>query len=465
MTRFAKRLVRLRQLASGRAVNTVTFVILLPLMATIFVFSLFYVARDVKFVGNIAGQATGNWMAIFADSWAPRPGARPIVLLDFDDASGARFGDPVLVPPQITGAVLERLAAMNPWAVFVDLDLASLAGSDADAVREGLAALDATGVAVLLGRDTLPMPGAARSARLRASELDRDVARTGSVIWTSIAYDLASDGVVRTFPEVQTIASPDGDVTLASVPLALRLLAMEGDARGMKRVLAAGLAGTQDCARARRDELLFCTRSGALSVPRNGASLIRYSFRWPPVGSNRRVPTPSGSGPQLVRVPMYPLVAVGSASSPALFRDALVVVTATAARRDLRATPLDVMPGAFILANAARGWLEFGPERDNYLAGLAIALAGTLVLTGFAWLVLTLAPARWRHHVHAHLAAGLIGMLWLLFLMLGSPAVSVGLVVTSYLVVTIVILCHRRARPLPPAAARGRDNCDTPSPS
>ncbi|MFZ4746716.1 MAG: CHASE2 domain-containing protein [Sphingomonas sp.] len=382
-------------------------------------------------------------MNLLADSYRPRPGARSILFLDFDDETSRRLGDPVLVPANATGRALARIAPMKPWAVFVDLDLASVEDPDDIAgLRNGISELIRSGAVVLLGRETIPASENSSEVRLRPSKLDRFVADTNGVLWVSVAYSAGDDGIVRTILPVQTVQAEARLLVLPSMPLVLKLLAMDGNSQRLEQMVELGITNRSNCAASDPAMLSFCTATGVFQIDPRSPVTVDYSFRWRRApASHYRIANSLGSAPQIMRVPMYPLLA-NAELDPSLFRNALVIVGATAERRDIRATPIDTMPGAFILANAARDWLELGPHRSSYVTGLVLILCATLLLTILTWLLLSSMPKKWSRRLRGKLAAILTAVLWLLFLALGNPVASIGLILTAFLVVSAVCFCH-----------------------
>jgi len=472
MRTWKRFLVRLRRATRTHPLIAPIITVVPPLLIAALSFSLFQIAGQSKYVGDLADQALATRMSIFANTYESRVGARSIVFLNYDEVTAAALRDPVLIPSEVTAKTLSTLADFRPWAVVVDFDLGYLTNKQQDSTISGPASLEAwrgldalrsairtlaeAGTVVILVRETLPGIDDPDSLRLRASALDDFVANTPRVLWATATYAAEPNRVVRRIWPIQSASLDGRPVVLPSVPLVLKLLTMDGSAERLDGLVAAGLAGQSTCGARARDSFIFCTRSGAFSVTEKPALPIDYTLKWPiPAALGLpRIPDGAGSRPQTALASIHPFVFGNGQHDPALFRDSLVVVGATAGRRDQRPTPIETMPGAYVIANAARDWIEFGPRRDSFFEGLCLVLLATLTLSIVLQLLRQISVALDRlpktsmaarlygrlspllARLRKWLAPLLTGILWAVFLVYGNPAVSVGLVVTAYVVVS-----------------------------
>lgn len=415
-----------------------------PLAVATIVYIAFSIASDRQIFSDIADDALGRRMNLFADTKPAEPDARPLVLVDFDDRTSRALADPVQVPPAVLATVLARLAPTHPWAVIVDIDFAdSAASADLRRIASALDSLSRKGTQVLLMREILPAAGPGQSRRLRPTPLDETVSTLPGVLWAASNYPKSHDGVVHEvapFSKVQRGAR----LTLPSVPLALAV-------RNQQASAAAAKLSLQDAfARHSTDEgdLVVRGPARAFIVPRD-PTLIDYSLRWPPDFSRQqRIGGRPHDRPLVVRLPMLSLLGDRPAAAD-LLSGAAVFVGASANERDRVQTPLGEMPGAFVLMNATHAWLESGvPSKGRFLPGLIVVLVYTVLLSLLAHALLhaivVFAPARWRKHLSEQFPALLTALIWASFYFLGGLGPSIGLVVASYFVVLTVVFAHMR---------------------
>ncbi len=465
-------LVKLRRAIRIYPIIAVFLTIFPPLMVAALSYSLFQAAGQSKYVGDLADQALATRMSILANTHKLRAGAHPIVFVNYDDFTAEMLNDPVLIPSEVTAKTLSTLADFRPWAVVVDIDVGYLMDKPdhnsrsevgllatwrgLDGLRRAIGDLASSGTTVILVRETLPSVDNPYKVRLRASALDDYVAKTPRVLWASATYAAEPNRVVRRIWPVQNATLNGEQVTIPSVPLVLKLLAMEGSSDQLDDLVSAGLARQASCGTNFEDTFIFCTRSGPFSVSGTTALPIDYTLKWPIPAEFYLPKIPDGGEgrPQTKLVSIHPFVFGDGWSDPGLFKDALVIVGATAARRDQRPTPVETMPGAYVIANAARDWVEFGPRRSSFYEGLGLVLMSTLILSSMLLAIRRLSnvlnrlpEASRAARIHGRIAPTLArmrgwiapvltGLLWAIFLAYGNPAVSVGLVVTAYVVVS-----------------------------
>lgn len=400
-------------------------------------YTLSHFARDRYLFSNLADDAQDSYASFSLNTVGPTAKARPIVFVDFDNATLARLNDPVLVPPEAVASVMRRLASTPPWAVLVDLDLSYVQDPDAlAALTEGLTALTDEGSTILLARPAIDR-GAA--TRYRSTPLDDLAARRSEIIWVSVPSSGSRDGVVRRFQVTDQARLSGRCITLPSAPLAVMLLDRYGSPARTRVAFARATRGQDTC---RREE-----RPAALRFPvhelivRPTDNLIRYTFEWPPPAGLPRIGVGADSRPQIVRVGAGQLLAADGPIDPSRFRGALVVIGRTAGLADQRATPVGEMPGAYVLANATRAWLEFGPDRPRFWSGLVLVLLAALAVATTATLIIHRA-GRWRPVVDILLPGAMSGLLWLVFHLTASWLATAGLFVTTFVVVMSVEIGH-----------------------
>jgi hypothetical protein len=117
--------------------------------------------------------------------------------------------------------------------------------------------------------------------------------------------------------------------------------------------------------------------------------LVHYTLRWsgPEWTSSQVVVRDDGrKRPLLTTLPAQAILSAGNkaiAETGDLFTGAVVVIGASnVAAGDLSSTPIGEMPGAMVILNHIRGFLDFGPQgHEQFLPGLWIML-GMSAITG-----------------------------------------------------------------------------------
>lgn len=436
-----------RHFAARPLQRFVTLVLIVPFLVATASYTAFFAGSELELFASIADDAAGRHMALWANSTAPRRNARTIALLDFDDRTFADLGDPVLVPPPEIAKAFKRLAGAKPWAVVVDIDLSYVQEpQDVAALREGLISLARSGALILLVRPPIVPSTDGGRRRFRPSPLDPLVSDLRGTLWATGSVPVAQDGVVREFKPLATGELNARAVTLPSAPLAIRILAAQGDAGSTEEVLDAGIAGRSRCLSRSAPEAVFCTRRGPIVVERDGRAKIEYTFTWedlPAPSEQYPIIGPSGARAQILRMPTGPLLKKPDEVHTGAFEQSVVFISASAGGRDEAQTPLGPMPGAFALANAVRAWLEFGiPRRSTYLRGLIVVLALSLILTFVALAAMHWSKGRYRF-MEAQLATLLTAILWMLFYFSRGGSLSVGILVSSYVMILSIQTGYR----------------------
>lgn len=428
--------VRLRRVASrlttrhARALATYLFV--LPTLLAGVVYTSSYYAGDIRLIARFANDAQDTYSLLRADALRPLDDARPIVFLDFDELAFKAMGDPVLVPPEKLAEALNHLARKTPpWAVVVDVDVSYFDTAQAAPVAAALKDLAARGVTVLLVRPHVED----RPPRYRRAAIDTLVADERRIQWVSGSYLTSDDDQARRIRPVQWGSVGGGCLILPSVPLALLLLQRTGDGVAARETFERGSVGHCGKADGRTSFTFNYSPSAAFAVS-NADDRIRYSLKW---GSSvfQGISALGGARPQIQTPTIWTLISNPDQIATDQFADSLLFIGRSASGVDRHQTPLGEMPGAFILANAARAWLEFGPERPQFWPGFWLVISAA-VLIGVAVAGVAKLFPRPPFFVKLVLPGLISGILWLLFYVFGPPGAAAGWAVAAYVVTAIV---------------------------
>jgi hypothetical protein len=328
--------------------------------------------------------------------------AAPVVLIDFSDEDWAFAAarrppsdtpappepPPLYVPRYALGETLDFLSKSGAVAVFVDVDTSFVPPANADRAY-------ADAIARWRALPDAPLLAIARTDWEQPSLFERNGMPAPA------PGENVVEGTVRIFADQERIVDnvefwscegPRGAQTpRASVAVYLAAAARFDSGRKGRAAVDAALANIRcDDAKARLvvgvpgDDLIFPARDGPIHYHlglKETADGAWVSERWPstalrPAPASRcRNDTLPVAG--LLRVSDILAGMDSGGVSDSLVCGAMVVVGSTSrVVRDVHPSPYGDMPGAFILANAARGLDLTGPlRRYPYWAGLAVVAA------------------------------------------------------------------------------------------
>jgi CHASE2 domain-containing sensor protein len=413
-----------------RPVYRTTIYTMAVAMAVVFaIYTIFYLARFNGFVADAIDSAYDQRMAI--DANIPGAEAPPPVLIDFDDTTMARLGDPAFVPPAAEASIIDTLVALRPRAVFFDLDLSYL--RDEAQIRPIAAALTRladSGVPVLLARDILPPLTEGAPRRLRPTPLDPVVAAAPNLMWVdgSVSRDRI-DGVARRIPVIDTATLGGPPVPLPSPALVLFVLERTGSLAETERIILAAAQGRAPCgAGGPPRSIVICTPRGNTTIDLNNHRRIDYRLGWNSSAA----------------LPAYPLLAHGRDVDPEPFASRIVIIGSSAGYRDFVQTPLKRMPGALAHANAIHAWLAFGPDPGiSYWRGALFVVPFTALAALLVVLAIFSLPRRFRPAARTAAPFVMTILFWLAFHLFGAPSASVGLLVVAYFMVAVIAFFER----------------------
>lgn len=323
----------------------------------------------------------------------------PILLLDVDDASlrdpaynPTPAGQPALgLTPRkmiadLLGYAKSAPPGKGPDAVMVDVDIGS-PGADPDSVlrlRQALTdwAKDRAAPMLILAREAFDPPLLGLQGQIPvmpSTPYDDIIASAPNVFWGSTRMLADNDNVVREWLPFRCVQS-GGQV----VPLFNSALLSYGSQVGDK--IPPGSPAKR-----------WITAAGPLCAQKSPPVLthgepidFHLSLRnpdqsWPPVRVDwPGVSTCGGRPPTLMMLPAAAVAQAGANASPEVLCRRIVVIGGTNhISLDFQQTPLDFMPGAIVLANAARGLqlTQGGLRPVPFVIQAAILLVFSIILT------------------------------------------------------------------------------------
>ena len=298
--------------------------------------------------------------------------ADPVLLLDIDDAS--------VRDPAYSNAPAGRLPSMatsrrlladlltyarrappgrRPKAVVLDVDIAAPTSEplEVQRLRKALSewAQDRAAPTLIIARepvspDLLELPGALPT--LPQTDYDDIVAQAPNIYWAGTRMLGDQEGVVREILPYQCVMQPGGVQPLFSAAVLAYVLLS-----GRPRPGSPAALWLEEAPQA-------CVHNSARQIEHG--ELINYHLSmhrgedpaFPAVSgwNGARQCGETGSTPDLRRIPAAAVATAAAEASPDVLCSRLVIIGGTnSLANDFQDTPLEVMPGAIVLANAARG--------------------------------------------------------------------------------------------------------------
>lgn len=345
----------------------------LAIVIGVAVFLMAWLTRDVSLFGDIADSARDETFALRAGEREPVRLHAPIVFVNIDDASmGNRPRDDDVFPRDRLAAMLEKIVADKPRMILADIDLgvASQQGKGDAALNGALETIGRAGTQLLLVRGPNGIGANGAPDRFNTTPFDAMVKGYPTLHWVSAQALRGAGGVARRIRSGVNGCVGDTPLYFPSAGRAAAAL-YSGDTGAGSR--AAGWR---------------CNGGTAKEPP---VDLVSYTLRWPGRDGPSQQTVIDGGGivlPLVSVVPAAPLLDANSGQiATQLFRGAIVVIGESykGAQDEVFHTPLDDMPGSFMLVNYLRGLIDFGNEPDgslvlNLLLTVAVSLATALIM-------------------------------------------------------------------------------------
>lgn len=408
--------------------------------------------QDQLKVGDAASLVEDQQQKLLADTIPPRPGARPLVFIDYDPLTMRALGQPATIPHASMATLLKQAQQMKPWAVILDIDSTwSPCVQECNELATAVAHLADSGALVLLQRGQLQATKGG-SPLLRPTPLDAALRDNPRILWVSNRLIPGGDGIVRR--ELPwSVACLGSEARALSAPSVALWSAQQGTLPELRAFLADEAAkGAAFCARSAR-EVLYRPKGllPGTNVEYRYAGRIRYTLSWEPKVTDL-VSNAGAEGPQLRVIDAWRLLNGTAQLGPQVARGAVVIIGSSAPDRlDSVRTPLGDMPGAMELANSVRAALEFGPSRQSgFWAGLFLVMGMTGISIAITFAVVVYLPANWSKYGDIFVPIIIAILSWLALIVIEASAAALPLVLQQFTVsvITRILLAPRSATPM-----------------
>lgn len=321
-------------------------------------------------------DAAVDWAMKMYRGTAPPHGQRPIAFIDIDEDSYRAWDEPLFTPRDKLAKLIRHAIAGSAAAIVVDIDLSRARGPGDEAL---LALLRDYVADAEPGPSRLPPLILARTARLQApgtiARLPEErpaflaplVERAPRVSWSAPLFDLERDGMVRRWHLWTAVCGTDGrPVVRPSVQLQVKALLTAS--KDQRAALAAALAALtpHDCEvapaaaahQSHDDAAATEVMLGADRLnlrPHETRRRILYTMPWH-LNPGESRPTVALDGRLVPAFAVRSAMAISDAAGPVSgewLRGHLVIIgNSFLDSRDLYDTPIGLMPGPLIIANA-----------------------------------------------------------------------------------------------------------------
>jgi len=344
--------------------------------------------------------------------------AIPVTLIEVDDETRTRWGDPVITPHEAIARLLEAARDGGARLIVLDLDLSSdIAGQPpTPELYNELAHYPEAGppfyvVRPIRFRGTGHEEAEAFIAdSYRKTPYDAVLTNRPNMTWISALPSFGGDRVVRKIRFWQTVCEGAQGEAFPSAALAVAA-ALENQGAALKAFLDERIA--EECGGSK-------PKASAWPRQRRLDASLPFAFTDSPKAPTFNALGLDGKPTALLRrIGAWSLVSVSNGQieaagevDPGIFRDRAVLIGVTHAdSRDIYATPLGSMPGVVILANSVAlakvitGTPEASPFVKNLLAitfflivaflGIKLQAAPAMVLIGLVGFGTLLLVSQW----------------------------------------------------------------------
>lgn len=306
---------------------------------------------------------------------------RPVAFLDIDERSYRYWGEPLFVPREKLQRLIEHAVNSGASLVVVDVELSQTTGTGDSTLSAYFASLGNTGAEVppiilvkglrtQLGCDQCPM-------EQRPSFLDATVATSPYLHWAAPLFDVDDDGVIRRWrlwqktSRLETNSDKSQQEWLPSIQwLAVNLLCNSGVKHtakysGPMTPASACTSGAEEKSNPRTGKTQEHLKD---NVDDKLARRVLYTIPWS-LREGETFPSWMGKEPtggKLFTVKPAVLVTENSPRIDPEMQGRVVFIGASFTdSRDAFATPLGIMPGTVVLANAYLSLAQSGEAREN----------------------------------------------------------------------------------------------------
>jgi CHASE2 domain-containing sensor protein len=304
----------------------------------------------------------------------------PVTVVEIDDRSFANWQATGDTPRDKLAEIIARVREKRPRALILDIDLSSKENSTQDPLlKQTISAYPDTAAPLLLVRRASFDAGGGQQT-FEKTPYDEFAANNSNIFWVLSLFDFDEDWSIRKLRLAEASCAENGTTALLSVPMAISLLEDGGRSRLRSQASAIETSAIAAC------RVRTAAVSGAKpKIPEIGERVrIPYAFVWSQgLGSAGTGLLRNNSRAMLISVPARQLT--GSTElAPFPFTDRYVVIGSTHGNsRDFYRTPLGVMPGVYVLANAIAGAPDIVNARSwsgIWSFGLAVVVFGLFMI-------------------------------------------------------------------------------------
>jgi len=402
-----------------------------------------YWLKDYTFIGDEALGLQDRAYLTRADTEASKI-VPPFLLIDLSQADQYRLGYPPVAPRGLLAKLIGLAASGRPRLIVVDADLGWPGPPNEEAeLKDALSAVAGKGEPpVLLIRQPFARSDGVAPDVLRPTPYDAIVERSPDIAWASALAPLDADGVTRRYTVAVPACRNGRAVLLAGVqPAACAMLEGQRSAMWLKA------ADAPACGTPAATPAPFVCGGYQWALDRPSATAeIAYRMRWKlPAGRTRPqtiLPGRSIAVEEVETVDALDLARNASSVDPSSQFGGRVVVIGSSAEQvgDLHRTPVGMMPGMLVIANAIRSALELGPVPRS---GMWLSLIGTALMSlasFFLWFWIRRVRGV-GHLVFKEATAPLVSAFWIFVISVALPSAHIAeflfpqIVVTLYLVI------------------------------
>lgn len=322
----------------------------------------------------------------------------PFAIIEIDEASFREWDEPLYVPRDKLATLIRHAMDGDAAVIFVDIELSKPGGEGDAALKAVLQPYTDEKAAselpqLILVRVTRPRldEDPRGLLKVRPSILDDLVAQAPRVHWATPLFELDRDGVVRRWHLWEAVCGEDAKPqALPSVQLLTNTI-LHGDVdrldRKFKTLLPDECALAPDAAHtSHQDAVELELGEGTISlVPEDIGRRIVYTMPWHlESGESRPLITLNDElVPLLEQRPANAVVAAPAGAGAEWLRDRITIIGSSYRdSRDLYQTPIGLMPGYMIAANAIQSIDSLRELRiPNLLQTIAIEAVLILILS------------------------------------------------------------------------------------
>lgn len=349
------------------------------------------------FHGSRMVQAQQNWgmdwlTRITANtSLSPKP-ADPIIYIDIDTGTWLAWDEPWLTPAEELANVVSNALGAQPAQLIVDLDLSrrdDLAPLHGVLARHGQESGVFTQVILMKTFTLLPADSAGAVPAARQSMLDELVSDRDELHWAAPLFRRGSDGVVRSWDLVSPVCPDTAATWLPSAQL-LSVALSHGVWPEVETALQKGT--NQGCHDRPDNPGAFRVAGHRVDPTADGpGKAIVYSLPWQPERGYRSLAHNGMQVPALTTLSARHLAKADTPVEPTLARGSIMIIGASHPDSgDLHYTPLGMMPGSLIIANAIASFEGFRQlDKPSLPVILLVELALLFIMS---WLFVRFRP-------------------------------------------------------------------------